>query len=107
MQIQQLAKIIGKDIIICHYPPYASKWNPIEHRLFCHVHRAIQGVVFSNYNLVKELISKTTTKSGLKVIVRLNLNNYPIGLKTSKDEVDYSRIQFNKSIPDLSYRIAA
>jgi len=106
-QMQQLAKIIGKDIIICHYPPYASKWNPIEHRLFCHVHRAIQGVVFSDYNLVKDLISKTTTKTGLKVIVRLNLKKYPIGIKTSKDEVDYSRIQFNKSIPDLSYRIAA
>lgn len=106
-EMQQLAKMIGLDIIICHYPPYASKWNPIEHRLFAHVHHAIQGVVFSDYNLVKELMGKTTTKTGLNVVVRLNLKEYAIGLKTSKDEVDSHRIQFNKTLPDLSYRIAA
>jgi len=103
----ELAQIIGLDIIICHYPPYTSKWNPIEHRLFCHVHKAMQGVVFSDYNLVKELISKTKTDTGLKVHVRLNLKEYKIGLKTDKKEVDYSRVQFNKQVPHLSYRIAA
>jgi len=66
--IQLLAEKIGIDFIICHYPPYASKWNPIEHRLFCHAHRAIQGAVFSDYNIVKELFSKTTTDDGLKVL---------------------------------------
>jgi len=106
-EMQQLARMIGVDIIICHYPPYASKWNPIEHRLFAHVHHAIQGVVFSDYNLVKELMSRTTTETGLKVVVRLNLKEYPIGMKTSKDEVDCNRIQFNKTLPGLSYRIAA
>jgi hypothetical protein len=54
-QMLCLAQTIGKDILICHYPPYASKWNPIEHRLFAHVHHAIQGVVFSDYKMVKEL----------------------------------------------------
>lgn len=106
-EMQNMAKQIGLDIIICHYPPYSSKWNPIEHRLFCHVHHAIQGVVFSDYNLVKELFSKTKTKEGLKVEVRLNLKNYPIGIKTPKEDVDYDRIQFNQFIPKLSYRIAA
>lgn len=106
-QLLILAKKTGIDFIICHYPPYASKWNPIEHRLFCHIQKAIQGVVFSDYELVKELISKTKTTSGLKVIVRLNLKEYPIGIKTHKSEVDFCRIQFNQNIPDLSYRIAA
>ena len=46
-----LAEKIGVNFIICHYPPYASKWNPIEHRLFAHVHRAMQGVVFTDYNI--------------------------------------------------------
>ena len=102
-----LAKRIGIDFIICHYPPYASKWNPIEHRLFAHVHRAMQGVIFTDYNIVKELISKTKTDTDLKVFVRLNLNEYPIGIKTDKSEIDFSRIQFNAEIPKLSYRIAA
>lgn len=106
-QMILLAEKIGIDIIICHYPPYSSKWNPIEHRLFCHVNTAMQGVVFSDYNIVKELISKTTTDTGLRVYVRLNLKEYPVGFKTNKDEVDYSKIQFNKNLPRLSYRIAA
>jgi len=102
-----LAKKIGIDFIICHYPPYASKWNPIEHRLFAHVHRAMQGVIFTDYNIVKELIAKTKTTTGLKVFVRLNIKEYPTGIKTDKSEIDFSRIQFNDKIPKLSYRIAA
>lgn len=105
--IQRLAKQIGIDFIICHYPPYASKWNPIEHRLFCHAHKAIQGVVFSDYDIVKELFSKTSTDKGLKVFVRLNLKAYPTGIKTHKSEIDFDKIQFNQNIPSLSYRIAA
>lgn len=106
-QMLLLSELIGIDIIICHYPPYSSKWNPIEHRLFCHVNRAMQGVVFSDYELVKELIAKTTTDTGLKVHVRLNLKHYQKGKKTHKEEVDSSRIQFNQNIPELSYKIAA
>ena len=105
--ILMLAKKIGLDIIICHYPPYASKWNPIEHRLFCHVHRAIQGAVLTDYEFVKELFSKTKTDTGLKVTVRLNLKEYKTGIKTDKKEVDFDRIQFHPNVPHLSYRIAA
>ena len=100
-----LAEKIGIDFIICHYPPYASKWNPIEHRLFCHVQKAMEGVILTDYKIVKELISKT--EKGLKTIVRLNLKDYPIGIKTDKTELDFSRIHFNQNIPELSYRIAA
>ena len=106
-QIQMLAQKLGLDFIICHYPPYASKWNPIEHKLFCHAHKAIQGFVFSDYNIVKDLFSKTKTDKGLKVFVRLNLKDYPTGIKTDKSEIDFSKIQFNKKIPKLSYRITA
>jgi len=67
-QMLLLAEKTGVDFIICHYPPYASKWNPIEHSLFCHVHKAMQGVIFSDYQIVKELISKTKTSTGLKSI---------------------------------------
>lgn len=102
-----LAKQIGLDIIICHYPPYSSKWNPIEHRLFAHVHHAIQGVLFKDYEQVKELFGKTKTQTGLKVIARLNLKTYSTGIKTPKESVDFTRIQFHGSIPELSYRIVA
>ncbi len=107
IQMLELATQIGLDIIICHYPPYASKWNPIEHRLFAHVHHAIQGVPFTDYNIVKELMAQTQTETGLKVQVRLNLKQYQKGLRFKKEDVDLSRISFNKTIPKLSYRIAA
>lgn len=106
-QLLELAQLTGIDFIVCHYPPYASKWNPIEHRLFAHMHQAMQGAIFTDYNIVKELIGKTKTKTGLKVVVRLNLGMYPTKIKTDKSELDFSRIQFNEQIPELSYRISA
>lgn len=106
-QLLELAQLTGIDFIVCHYPPYASKWNPIEHRLFAHMHQAMQGVIFTDYNIVKELIGKTKTKTGLKVVVRLNLGMYPTKIKTDKSELDFRRIQFNEQIPKLSYRICA
>jgi hypothetical protein len=71
------------------------------------MHTAMKGVVFSDYNIVKELIAKTTTVNNLKVFVRLNLKDYPIGGKVDKLDIDFSKIHFNHIIPELSYRFAA
>ncbi|TXK50539.1 hypothetical protein FVR03_04990 [Pontibacter qinzhouensis] len=90
-----------------HYPPYASKWNPIEHRLFPHLHRAMQGVIFTDYELVKGLMEKTTTQAGLKVVISINQKQYPIGVPTKKEEVEWERIWPNPVLPQLSYRVAA
>lgn len=49
-RLQELAKKMGIKIIVSHYPPYCSKWNPIEHRLFAQIHRSLQGVVFTFMN---------------------------------------------------------
>jgi hypothetical protein len=99
-------------LVICHYPPYASnrvagRHNPIEHRLFPHLHRAMEGVVFTSYQLVQELMEKTTTSTGLKVNVRINDHYYPTGIKTTPQEVDSQRIQPHPAVPHLSYRICA
>jgi hypothetical protein len=53
------------------YPPYTSKYNPIEHRLFPHITRACQGVIFTSLELVKALVKKTLTKTGLSVSVNI------------------------------------
>jgi hypothetical protein len=63
----------------------------------------MQGIVLSDYELVKKLIAKTKTKEGLKVI----LKKYCIGIRTPKEEVDYEKISFNPESPKLCYRIAA
>ena len=106
-ELQAFAKEIGIDIIVAHYPPYASKWNPIEHRLFCHVHQAMSGQMFKDYEFVKTLIEKTSTNQGLKVVVRIHVKEYQTGIKTDKNEVDEKRIQRHPTIPELNYRIAA
>jgi len=106
MKLLELTKQIGIAIVIAHYPPYSSKYNPIEHRLFCHLHNAIKGVVFSSYTIVKELMEKTSTTKGLSVIVRLNLTHYEKGITMDKSQIDTQRIFCNQIIPQLSYRIA-
>lgn len=103
----RFAQQTGVCLVICHYPPYASKWNPIEHRLFAHVHRASSGVVFDSYQTVVQTIGKTSTQTGVKVIVRLNTKEYQTGLKMSKERIDKTKIRPHPQIPDLNYRIIA
>ena len=104
-RLMEFAKQTGLSVIVCYYPPYCSKWNPIEHRLFSQVHKAMEGVVLSDYQTVYKLIEHTSTKTGLSVVVRLNMKEYPIGIKIDKADVDEKRIQYHPVIPELNYRI--
>ena len=103
----RFAKETGVALVICHYPPYASKWNPIEHRLFCHVHSAAQGVIFDNYKTVIDTMGNTSTKTGINVIIRMNWKYYKTGEKMDKKRVDYGRIRAHPEIPELNYRVVA
>ncbi|MBM3437409.1 MAG: ISAzo13 family transposase, partial [Bacteroidetes bacterium] len=93
-RLMHFAKQTGLSVIVCHYPPYCSKWNPIEHRLFSHVHRAMEGIIFSDYQTVQKIIENTSTKTGLTVLVRLNLKEYQKGLRIEKDMIDEKRISY-------------
>lgn len=104
-RLMKFANLTGLSVIVCHYPPYCSKWNPIEHRLFSQVHRAMEGVVLSDYKTVQNIIEQTSTKTGLTVMVRLNLMNYKIGIKIDKADIDEKRIDYHPTIPNLNYRI--
>lgn len=104
-RLLKVAQELGVSFIVSHYPPYSSKWNPIEHRLFCHVHHAMSGVVFTDYQTVKERIEATSTRTGLTVVVRLNLQDYQKGIKVDKSVKDDKRIQYHPKIPNLNYRI--
>ena len=104
-ELQRAAAHIGVRIIISHYPPYASKYNPIEYRLFAPVHHAMQGVVFSSYELVKELIGQTETAQGLTVVVRLVYEEYPPGSRACSEDIDPKRILYHQQLPELNYTI--
>lgn len=102
--IQKLANELGIEIQIAHYPPYTSKYNPIEHRLFPHVTRACQGVVFKSVELVKELIEKTKTSTGLKVTAKIINKIYQTGRKADADFKDNMSIVFDDFLPAWNYR---
>ncbi len=101
--IQNLVNEIDVEIRIAHYPPYTSKYNPIEHRLFPHVTRACQGVVFKDVDTVKKLIENTKTKTGLKVIVEVIDTIYKTGRKVSKDFKENMQIKFDEYLPQWNY----
>ena len=105
-ELMRFTEETGLSVMVCHYPPYCSKWNPIEHRLFCHVHSAMSGVVFSDYETVKTAISQTATSTGLQVVVRLNLKHYKTGIKVDKTSIDQKRIFHHPVIPELNYCIS-
>ncbi len=102
--LQHLADEIGVEIRMAHYPPYTSKYNPIDHRLFCHVTRACQGVVFKSIELVKDLMAKTKTTTGLNVIARINDKLYETGRKASEAFRENMPIIFDDFLGNWNYR---
>jgi len=104
--LQDFAQETGLRITIVHYPPYCSKYNPIERMLFSHVHRTIQGTILINIQQVNELMSKKHTSKGLTVIVRVVEKHYPTGVKSCKEDIDTKRIFKHPELPDFSYMIS-
>jgi len=101
--LQALADEIGIEVRIAHYPPHTSKWNPIEHRLFPHITRSLQGMVLTTHQLAKELIEKTTTKSGLKVFSSIFNRVYETGRKVAEGFKESMRIIFDDNLAPWNY----
>jgi hypothetical protein len=104
-RLQDLAKSIGIKITIVHYPPYCSKYNPIEHRLFCHVERAIQNTILTDFDQMKALIERTTTTGGLTITVRIHLFEYLTKQPSDKSLINPNRIVHGKILPQFNYMI--
>jgi hypothetical protein len=100
--IIRLTKEIGIEVHIKHYPSYASKWNPIEHRVFCHVARVIKGVFIRSFEEFKNLVARAKTKTGLEVTVNEIEGDYKTGAKGLKEDWDGSII-FQEILPQWNY----
>jgi Rhodopirellula transposase DDE domain len=103
-QLQELANRLGVEIRVAHYPPYCSKYNPIEHRLFPHVTRACRGVIFRTLETVQHYISKTETTTGLTINVRILDKVYHTGRKCAVGFKKTMKIVFDKILPKWNYR---
>jgi hypothetical protein len=102
--LEQVAERIGREIRVAHYPPYCSKYNPIEHRFFPHVTRACQGLLLTSVEVVCQAMVRATTKTGLTTTVNILPGEYPTGEKAPKSYKKTTRIRFDDELPAWNYR---
>jgi hypothetical protein len=85
--LQELADELHLELQVCHFPPGTSKWNKIEHRLFCYITKNWRGRPLTSYQAIVNLIASTTSTKGLTVRAALDDHNYPTGRKISNKEL--------------------
>jgi hypothetical protein len=93
--LQAVADEIGLPISVCHFPPGTSKWNKIEHRMFCHITENWRGRPLRSLEVIVNLIGHTTTATGLQIQAELDTHTYPTGLKVSDKEL--AAVQITKA----------
>lgn len=103
--LQQFANETGLKIELCQYPPGTSKWNKIEHRLFCHITRNWQGIPLESFEIVVNLIGSTKTEKGLEVHAWLDEKQYEKSKKVSDDQLTEVHIKRNTFHGEWNYNI--
>ena len=102
---RKLCNRYGLTITVSHYPPGASKWNPVEHRLFSPVSSNWQGEPLESYEKILKFIRTTTTETGLKVRAVLSTRDYPKGVKLSADEAQHISFRKHRILPKWNYTL--
>jgi len=105
-ELQKLANELGLDIVVSHLPPGTSKWNKIEHRLFSFISQNWRAQPLVSYRVIVELISATTTKTGLTVRCQLDTGRYPSGVVVSDAEMATLNIKRAEFHGEWNYTIS-
>ncbi len=105
VELQRLADEIGLSISVCHFPPGTSKWNKIEHRMFCHITENWRGRPLVSREVVVNLIGGTTTKNGLEIRSELDGSSYPIAREVTNQQMDGLSIKREKFHGEWNYTI--
>jgi hypothetical protein len=103
--LQKLADELGLRITVCHFPPGTSKWNKIEHRMFCHITRNWSGEPLTSRAVIVNLIGNTKTKPGLRIKAQLDLNRYPTGIEVTDKELAAVNLQKDDFHGEWNYTI--
>ena len=90
--LQQLSNQTGLEVSVCHFPPATSKWNKIEHRMFCHITQNWRGKALVSHQVIVDLIAATTTKKGLKIKAERDEGRYAKGKTPTAEEVASLRL---------------
>jgi transposase len=104
-ELQRLASATGLTLRVCHYPPGTSKWNKIEHRMFCHITQNWRGRPLESVETVINLIGSTTTAKGLRIRAGLDDNEYVKGVKVSDEELAAVNLRPGRARPTWNYSI--
>jgi len=102
-----LAARLHRRIDVAHYPPGCSKYNPIEHRLFCHLTRSLQSIVLRSIEVARDLIARTTTATGLRVIAEITHRTYLKGRKATSAFLQDMPLLYDDFLPQLNYTAPA
>jgi hypothetical protein len=103
---EQLQRVVDRTdlmIRVAHYPPGCSKYNPIEHRVFPHVTRKLQGLFLKSIKMFRDLARKATTHTGLRVFARILRRVFEIGKHAITECIDQPRILFDPVLPEWNY----
>lgn len=103
-ELQKLSDELRMAIRVCHFPPGTSKWNKIEHRMFCHITANWRGRPLSSRQVIVNLIGSTTTRGGLCIKAGLDENAYPKGIKISDEELATLAIERDAFHGEWNYR---
>lgn len=102
-RLHRVAVALGIPIRVAHLPPYCSKYNPIDHRLFCHLTQAMSGRLVESLSWMQLLFSKVTTRTGLKVVCELARKVYASGIKAAKDFREHEPTQRDSLLGQFNY----
>jgi len=103
--LQDLATQLDMPISVCHFPPGTSKWNKIEHRMFCHITQNWRGRPLISHEVVINLIAATSTQHGLRIQAELDPGVYPTGTKVTDDELAAVNLEHDDFHGEWNYRI--
>ena len=103
--LQRLADHLGLRLSICHFPPGTSKWNKIEHRMFCHITANWRGKPLTSHEVIVNLIGNTKTKTGLTIQAALDTGKYPIGIQVSDEDLAQVRMEKAEFHGEWNYHI--
>lgn len=106
LKLQEFADEMGLTVHLCHFPPGTSKWNKIEHRLFCHITRNWRGRPLTSLQVIVNLIGSTTTEQGLKVQAQLDENQYKTGIKVTDQQFSTIALRRKRFHGDWNYQIS-
>jgi hypothetical protein len=104
-ELQRLADEWNVILEVCHFPPGTSKWNKVEHRLFCHITSNWRGKPLTDHQVVVSLIGSTTTSTGLVVHAKLDRHQYAKGRKISQAEMATLNLKLNRFHGEWNYEI--